>query len=290
MMKTDINFTPPRFAALIWTDRGNGTWCDTDIDRNPGFWRWWAIGRWTLPRVGVYVTKIGDEWAAIFDPRGDFELADVECVIAEIRAEEAKLPRLLFDGEQPRNDAEAKQSRIDKQSIASSKRSVERGLRIQADARALLDEWGDFTSDLHGMREILSTAPTVLTSRYDADAEIRAARRKTEKRAQKRLVEAQALPAESDLEWTDDEVRRAVKFLTSNDGDHASVANDRGWSSSDSAAGHWCAKMLTDPEHSATALQAARSLVGKYCRQLVTAGVIYRDRFVEPRHKARKAA
>lgn len=287
-MKVDINFTPPRFVALVWRDRGNGTWIDLDIDRNPGFWRWWYLGQRKLPRVGVFVTKIEDDWCAMFDPRADFEIADLERVIAEIGAEVAELPRILFDGDVPESAAQAAQARGDRQAIVDCKRSVESGIRIQADAQALLREWGDFCSDVHRLREIVAMPPNMLLSTY-AYNEIRAAKRKTEKRAQKRLAEAQVLPTETSLTWSDDEVMRSVRFLTSNDSDHASVANDRGWSSSDSAAGHWCAKMMRDPQNSSVALNAARQIVGKYARQLVSAGIVPRERFQMP-VKRRKAA
>lgn len=275
---SDPNFEPPRFAGLVWRQRDGGTWIDADIDANPEFWRWWRAGQRKLPNVGVYVTKIYGDWCVIFNPAHCGGLSDLERVIADICADVAQMPKILLDGHAPESASQAAQALHDREAIRNCKWAVERGLEIQADAEALLAEWGDFASDVRRLREIVSTAPTALLSTY-ARTEITAARRKTERRASVRLAKARlevdAGGAET-VDWSDDEVIRAVRFLTSSDFDHASIANDRGWSSSDSAAGHWCAKMLIDHAHGQTALKAARQLVGKYTRQLTIAGIIRR--------------
>lgn len=100
---------------------------------------------------------------------------------------------------------------------------------------------------------------------------------KIERRVSDRLVEARAALAMPDSEvkeaqLTDAEVAAGIRYLTAQDADRASLANDRGWSPTVSGRGHWaCAMLDTDP---AAAIHVARQFIGGYVKQLRKGGVL----------------
>lgn len=236
--------------------------CAFSVEQDHLFWRIWHLGKHRLPEAGMFVTKTakGLFVAIIISCTSP---AKLEAIFAELEREARQLP--LADGDELR--------RLDERNERDDRRQIEAGLGIQYDARLLLDEWGEFTSDKRRLRELLVRPPHLLNSAH-ADI-VSIARHRTEKRAALRLLNAKAEGA-GGVDWPDDQVVRAVNYLTTSDDDHASIANDRGWSSSDSPAGHWCHKMLQSTEHREVALKAARQIVGRYNRQLSMAGIIGR--------------
>lgn len=75
--------------------------------------------------------------------------------------------------------------------------------------------------------------------------------------------------SDADVDWSDDEVGRAVETLTWADHDRATSENGLGWSKADSSRGHWCNAMIrAGGTDKMIGIDAARAIVGKYRNQL----------------------
>jgi hypothetical protein len=278
MMSGVIDYRPPDFGSLQFIDCGDGSWRALITDANQLFWRFWStLGtRSRLTKSGFKLCVESDDdverWHLEFRAPPDFDGDKIEKVIAVTNEQLRELPQPLFG--ESRDVVQRRQRVWDLNNERSERDIVRRISKIERDAKSLLDEYGEFASDRPMLRALVTSRDNWP---HDAERRVRKAREKTERRARVRLEKA-ALEVDvvGAVDWPDDQVIRAVRFLTVNDDDHASLANDRGWSSSDSAAGHWCFKMLKDHEHRDVALKAARQIVGRYNRQLSIAGIIGR--------------
>lgn len=71
------------------------------------------------------------------------------------------------------------------------------------------------------------------------------------------------------VDWPDDDVAAAVEILCWSDHDQAREENGAGWSKAHSSKGHWCHGMIRNGgADRSIGIDAARSMVGKYSRQL----------------------
>lgn len=82
-------------------------------------------------------------------------------------------------------------------------------------------------------------------------------------------VRENLIATDTAVDWSDDDVVSAVDVLTWADRDQAGEENGAGWSKADSSRGRWCAR---DDQNGAADrmidIDSARSMVGKYSRQL----------------------
>lgn len=144
-------------------------------------------------------------------------------------------------------------------------------IALIAKTKAFKAKWGDCVSDHWIFNRV--GARTDFLWEWEADR-VREAMRRTEDRAAVRAEKLKTTPytPAGDSDLSDGQVVAAIRLLTIRDADRAQHANSEGWSASDSSAGHYCYAMLSQDR--AVAIALARTLVGKYRRQLATGGII----------------
>lgn len=272
---------PPVFAGLHWVAVGD----HFEADATPEFKR---IDEWAITRF----RRIGLRWqahaqdrsrhVAVFTPR--FSVPNIQQVVDRILVEIA--PHLERAAQRER-EKEARQqeaaeaSRRDLERWAAEHQEYKKTQQIDLrarlspvveEARALLGRFGEFVvrkKEL-GARIARCDDPTAEVQYADLYV-IRDAIRDTKRKSKTMYGGVPSLKLDP-VDWPDGVVIEALQLLTALDGDHAQLANQKGWDPKHSSYGHWCCAMLetgSDLDR-ATALAIGRKIVGHYAnRQLL---------------------
>lgn len=268
---TQTTVTPPNFAGLVWLDL-----------RAPATERFWELyryrageGKRTLALAGITARKVDDAWTVSFNPTtaGDkatniisyLELLDfaarrkTDDAIAETARRNREIQREQDEDRELRADI----ARDKLTSRFGEKSDADLAAAAQAAGRACWSQWHNFCVQKRKFIAFIGEVPITLGQAVwlmDLVDQTEAKAAKT----RDNLVSSEAA-----VDWSDEEVARAVETLTVHDSDQASEENGFGWSKADSSRGHWCMGMirLGGADHN-IGIDAARSIVGKYARQL----------------------
>jgi hypothetical protein len=256
----DHDPTPPAFADLDWlaTDT-RFTASVTEL-----FWAYRRLAQGELYKAGVSVTKIDDAWTVVYDPARD--KTGFAALVPELRSRLHAQAMLDSDrdAEYRRKSEEFRQrqqaARIERELWFSGKVDEARNK-----AKDCLSRWGEFTVQKARLHKLAAAETLGYSDFREIDRIVRQTVRKAEKK------KADAAGFEGGVTWPSEIIVDALRFLTEQDDDRASVQNRLGWSSSDSSTGHWCLAMIgSDPDR---AVAVGRTIVGKYERQLRDAGM-----------------
>ena len=264
-------FTPP-FAGHIWkNNRASAT---------PAFWSLYdhadRAGARALNTVGNTIVKNEGPWTVHFDPAAAAPNAVRDAITEiELAAFAHGLKSSDRDREQQKtmsaDEIQREETKAYRRDVARRKLAKRFGDVSDADlvsvaksvGMACLAQWGAFCVNKRKMHEFTSVHPVSLVQ---AAWLLELVDQTTAKAVS---VRENLKAGVQDVDWPDDEVARAVADLTFEDSDRAGEANGRGWSKADSSRGHWCAGMVRNGGADRDiGIDAARSMVGKYGRQL----------------------
>ena len=271
-----MTLAPPNVADLEWSP-------DATAVATEGYWELHRVGKMSLARAGLRVEKAADgKWRVRFRPettnpdaiRDGIAAAREARVVTSIsmsdverrNREQEDKRRRAWDAGRPEREAK-RQRQLD--AVENHRRG--RVAEVQQMGRETLDRWGEFTERKAKVRELVD-APDL--DPFGVLTLLKLVRATNNKSIVRRAMASRG--AKGDLvNWPDESVTRAIQVLTHADGDHATVANRAGWSSSDSSTGHWCAAMLKsgNVDDRVVAIRAGRALVGRYEGQLRAAGL-----------------
>lgn len=259
---------PPNFADLVWAIYGSERWFAPDT---PQFRAIYRIARDRLFRIGIRSEAINGVWHAVFTPKYspanihqviDAMLPEVAEVQARTEANRIASEARRMEADRIRAEERAKAEEVHKQVLA------ERLAPAVEEARKLLGEFGEFVVRKERVRSIIAwhddpdaSYPLGINELIALEEAIRDTRNKSSAMFDKiRRLKDKA------VDWPEADVVDAIERLTLQDGDHASIDNDRGWNKPDSPSGHWAYAMLQRghaPSREA-AVRLGRVLVGKY--------------------------
>lgn len=271
MINLTAAYVPP-IPDTTWTPYG-------DIFTAPAtdsFWRLYRVGKGDLYDIGIRCTREGSEWLAVYTPgkatpeqiervlvKVDDEAVMNDAAIARERERIAEEKRLK--AEQKERDDQEWVRRADARHLENKDYVI----GVMAEGRALLSKWKAFVVKPDRMREL--TAPEWL-DRLEFNELERLINRTRTKESEYLSGYSFRRRGLDPVPWPDDVVARSVRFLTACDNDQAALANDAGWSKSDTSAGHFCCVLLdTDFD---LAVKKARRFVGRYEGQLRKAGIL----------------
>ena len=271
-----MTLSPPNIADLAWSH-------DHTAIATEGYWELHRTGKAHLARAGLRVEKDGGgKWRVRFRPETTTPDAIRDGIAA---AREARVVTSISMSDLERQNREASEQRRreweagrpareaerQRQLEAVEARRRERVREVQAMGRHTLKKWGEFTERKAKLRELVDAADL---THFQVVSLLKLVRATDSKAIVRRAMALRGQKGDL-VNWADDIVVRAVEVLTYVDGDHATVANKAGWSSSDSSTGHWCAALLKsgDADERRVAILAGRGLVGKYLLQLRAAGL-----------------
>lgn len=247
----------PHIAGLDWIPDG----AQFTADPTREFWdHYFHAQRPELRSIGVTASKDAAGWHVYFNPA--VIPAEQMTVIAIAMREKAHAAQMSASDPQAAHEKWRREQEAERQAryVANEEKRAADQAEAQALGRQCLATWGLFAHQKVKMREWVE-APRLIRWQIDA---LKSAVRETERKATRRSVEA--ADTKGGVEWPDDRVEAAIRYLTGHDEDHAAYRNDIGWSSADSSNGHWCNAMLSVDRPLAIAV--GRVLVAKYQRQL----------------------
>lgn len=250
---------PPAFADLDWfADDLRFVAAATDL-----FWSYRTLAQGELYAAGVSITKIDDTWHAVYDPRQDKK--GFAALIPDLRSLHDKaMASSEREAAHRKSAAEYRQ----RQEAARIEREARFAVKVEAARRKgqeCLSKWGEFTVRKAALGDLIRKERIDWGDIREIDRICLQTERKAAKKA------AGVAEVDGGVDWPSEIVVEALLFLTDQDDDRASVANDLGWSSSHSSTGHWCVATLQSDRDRAIAV--GRTLVGKYSRQLKEAGL-----------------
>ena len=264
--------TPPKFAGLVWTDL-----------QAPATERFWELyrfrggeGKRTLALAGITARKIDDAWIVVFDPTtaGDKAADTVSTLELLVFAARRKTDDAIAETARRNREVQREQDQDRELRADIARRKLVTRFGDQADAdliaaaqtegRKTWQHWHSFCVSKRRMAEFtnagarISLAQAVwLTELVDQTV------------AKAEHLRDNLVASDAAVDWPDDEVASAVESLCWHDMDQAREENGEGWSKADSSRGHWCNGMIRNGgADKMIGIDAARSLVGKYHRQL----------------------
>lgn len=271
-----MTLTPPNIADLEWSEDGTAPATD-------GYWELHRTGKISLAKAGLRVEKHADgKWRVRFRPESTTADA-IRDGIAAAREARVFTSISMSDVERQNRDRETERRRTweagrpereaerQRQLDAAELDRRERVLEVQQMGRETLEKWGEFTERKAKLRELVDVADL---THFELVSLLKLVRATDNKAILRRAMATRGSKADL-VNWDDNIVVRAIEVSTHADGDHATVANMSGWSSSDSSTGHWRAALLKggDADDLRIAILVGRGLVGKYLGQIRAAGL-----------------
>ncbi|UYQ73395.1 hypothetical protein OF122_06445 [Pelagibacterium flavum] len=255
----------PAVPSTIWTRYG----AIYKARATDAFWRLYRIGKEDLRSVGIRCTMEGRDWMATYSP-GVASPDQIERVL--VRLDDAAM---MNDAaiqrerearkEEKRRKAEAEE-REQQEWIASH---VDETRQLQAQAASLLKTYKAACSKAEEWPDLIGRFPLGRGAYWRLWDLVRATNKKIAKFERGEGFKRKRSPYAN---WPADVIAKGLRTLTAADSDHAELANDIGWSATDSSVGHYCTALLeTDYE---TAVERARHFIGTYEKQLKMAGVL----------------
>nr|WP_295884160.1 hypothetical protein [uncultured Devosia sp.] len=268
---TQTPVTPSRFAGLAWDDL-----------QAPATERFWTLyryrtgeGKRTMALAGITARKTDDAWIVYFNPvvAGDKAADIVSTLELSVFAIRPVPPHVLdVDRIRAEEQAKAREAKDLKRSNARNKLVDRFGTladtdliaAAQAQGRATWQQWHGFCVSKKRICEFSAIDARISLSQAAWLTEL------VDQTSAKAAHLRDNLTASNNaVEWSDDEVADAVESLCWHDMDQATEENGAGWSKADSSKGHWCSGMIRNGgADRSIGIDAARSVVGKYSRQL----------------------
>lgn len=268
---TQTPISPPPFAGLVW-----------DHFQAPATERFWELyryrageGKRTLALAGITARKIDDAWVVFFDPTiaGD-KAADavstLELLVFALRP--VSQHQLDVDRIRAEEQARVREAKDLQRSSARRKLIARFGELADADlitaaqaaGHACWEQWGSFCVGKKRLLEFSAVGARISLTQASWLLDL------IDQTAAK-AVHVRDNLAESDaaVDWPDDDVAAPVESMCWHDHDQAREENGEGWSKADSSRGRWCWGMIMNGGADRDiGIDAARSIVGKYSRQL----------------------
>ena len=209
------------------------------------------------------------EWLAIYTP-GKATPAEIERVLLKVDDEALMNDAAIEREKAARKEAtrlkDEQEEREQQEWIASH---VEETRQLQAEAAGLLKTYKAACSKAGEWPELIENFPLTRGQYWYLWDLVRTTKIKIAKFERGEGFKRKRSPYAA---WPADVIAKGLRALTAADSDHAELANDIGWSATDSSVGHYCTALLeTDYD---TAVERAREFIGTYERQLRKAGVL----------------
>lgn len=264
MMNSTTAYVPP-IPDTAWTPQG-------DIFTAPAtdsFWRLYRVGKGHLYDIGIKCTREGSDWFAIYMP-GKATPEQIERVLLKVD-DEAMMNDAAIQREKDRIAEEKRRKGEQKEREYQEwlARNADQMKALQTEAKALFEKYGDACAQPKRMPGWIETYPLSQWSYFDLGRALNETRKKI---ARFDNFEGFHRARSPYADWPHEKVAAGLRFLTGRDSDHAALANDEGWSSADSSAGHYCCAILDT--HYDDAIQRARQFIGSYEGQLRRAGIL----------------
>lgn len=250
----------PAFADLEWTERDDGR-CHAAATSI--WWIYWRTEKEQLKDLGFSCFADGP-WFVEFDPRvSEAALLEQLAIIEQAHAVEVAAERKAIAERAERKAEYEADVRLRMELL--ERKNAEASDSAKARGRACFEEWGQFTEGKPTLVRLLEKEQLNYNDIKAVDKIITATKRK----AAFKLLEVEAAPVTAGVDWPEETVDGALRWLTSLDDDWAQIRNGAGWSASSTSLGHWCTAMLDrDPSSRALGIKAGRQLLLGYAAQL----------------------